>query len=70
MDHKSFCYWLNGYFEISEAAGVEPEFTPEVVKMIKSHLDLVFNKVTPWIQYPDFRVKPLDITRTPPTLVC
>ena len=52
MDHKSFCYWLNGHFELCNAAGIEPEFTPDVVKVMKDHLDLVFNKVTP--SFPTF----------------
>lgn len=68
MDHKSFCYWLNGYFELCEAAGVKPEFTPAVVKVMKSHLDLAFNKVTP--NFPKSTTGiPFDITGIP-TITC
>lgn len=42
MDEKSFCYWLNGFFEMSEAEVL----SKKQVLMIKEHLNLVFNKVT------------------------
>ena len=42
MNETEFCYWLNGYFEISGAT----ELDPEQVKMVKEHLALVFEKVT------------------------
>jgi hypothetical protein len=41
-DPKSFCYWLQGYFEL----GGE-NLSPQQVQIIKDHLALVFNKVTP-----------------------
>ena len=43
MSPDSFCYWLNGFFEISD----QKELTPQQVQIIKDHLDLVFKKVTP-----------------------
>jgi hypothetical protein len=42
MDETAFCYWLNGFFEIS---GSE-ELTSDQVKVIKEHLKLVFKKET------------------------
>jgi hypothetical protein len=41
-DPKSFCCWLQGYFEL----GGE-NLSPQQVQIIKDHLALVFNKVTP-----------------------
>jgi hypothetical protein len=38
MEAVNFCYWLQGFFEISNPK----EITPEQVKMIKNHLNLVF----------------------------
>jgi hypothetical protein len=43
MDSKDFTYWLKGFFEISDSN----KLTPKQVQIIKDHLDLVFNKVTP-----------------------
>jgi len=42
MTPQEFCYWLQGYFEVS---GNET-LTPEQVKMVKEHLQLVFRKET------------------------
>ncbi|MDX1471902.1 MAG: hypothetical protein R3213_10430 [Flavobacteriaceae bacterium] len=42
MSPESFCYWLNGLFELSDVQ----ELTPKQVEIIKEHLALVFNKVT------------------------
>lgn len=43
MDPKDFCYWLQGYIELSDATSL----TPAQIKMIRDHLQTVFNKVTP-----------------------
>jgi hypothetical protein len=43
MDAVSFAYWLKGFFEISDAKTVDEK----QVQIIKDHLNLVFNKVTP-----------------------
>lgn len=43
MDATSFAYWLHGFFEISDSNSL----TEKQVQIIKDHLDLVFNKVTP-----------------------
>lgn len=42
MSERDFCYWLQGFVEVY---GHTP--TEEQWKIIKDHLALVFNKVTP-----------------------
>lgn len=42
MTAENFVFWLNGYFEL----GGE-NLSPQQVQIIKDHLALVFNKVTP-----------------------
>lgn len=43
MDSTAFTYWLQGFFEISDAKKLDEK----QVQIIKDHLNLVFNKVTP-----------------------
>lgn len=43
MNERDFCYWLNGFVELTQ--GQTPN--PAQWKSIKEHLDLVFKKVTP-----------------------
>jgi hypothetical protein len=38
MESTQFCYWLQGFFELSNPA----EITAEQTQMIKNHLNLVF----------------------------
>jgi hypothetical protein len=40
VDSKSFCYWLQGFFELG---GGEDGLTLEQVRVIKNHLALVFH---------------------------
>ena len=42
MNETEFAYWLQGFFELSNAE----ELTREQVKIIKDHLSLVFDKKT------------------------
>lgn len=42
MTPVNFCYFLQGFFEISEVQNEEISLTPEQVKMIRAHLNLVF----------------------------
>lgn len=42
MKAESFCYWLQGYFEIARAAGLTPVITDKQVDVIQNHLNLVF----------------------------
>lgn len=43
MTPENFAYWLKGFIEISETKTLNEKQT----QIIKDHLDLVFNKVTP-----------------------
>lgn len=43
MEHKEFCYWLQGHCELNP----DTPPTQEQWKMIQDHLQLTFNKVTP-----------------------
>ncbi len=42
MDSLQFCYWVQGFFEMTDSKNL----TEAQVAMIKEHLQLVFNKVT------------------------
>ena len=44
MSERDFCFWLQGFMEIS---GKNCQLNPEQVKIIRDHLSLVFNKITP-----------------------
>ena len=50
MDAQQFCYWLQGYFEISGS----DKLTKEQIQIIRDHLQLVFKKETPNYTYPNF----------------
>lgn len=43
MTTEQFCYWMQGFFEISNPK----ELNAKQVQIIKDHLNLVFNKQTP-----------------------
>ena len=43
MEAENFAFWLKGYFELQDTN----KLSPKQVQIIKDHLDLVFNKVTP-----------------------
>ncbi len=43
MNTQDFCYWLQGYFELS---GTDEGLPKEQVEVIKEHLQLVFKKQT------------------------
>jgi hypothetical protein len=45
MTPEQFCYWLQGYVEITDDLNSKP--SQEEWDRIKDHLKLVFNKVTP-----------------------
>lgn len=44
MTERQFCYWLQGYFELSESQ----EISKEQAQIIQDHLQLVFKKETPY----------------------
>ena len=41
MNSRDFCYWLQGFFEISTHDG-KAGLSPTQTKTIKNHLDMVF----------------------------
>jgi hypothetical protein len=43
MSPEQFTYWLKGFFEISDTNNL----SEKQVQIIRDHLNLVFNKVTP-----------------------
>ena len=43
MNTQDFCYWLQGYFELSQ---IDEGLSTEQVVVIKEHLQLVFKKET------------------------
>lgn len=51
MNERDFCYWLQGYMEISG----NKELTAEQLKIVQDHLNLVFQKVTP-VHAPPFTI--------------
>lgn len=62
MNEKEFCYWLQGYVEINGSVPSEKEW-----QIIKDHLQLVFNKVTP-DRFPAYQMPP--ILGNPPVITC
>lgn len=64
MTPENFCYWLQGYFEL---AGETPygSLTREQVEEVKNHLALVFNKVTPNVDYSESNICDSKITTFP-----
>ena len=52
MNELNFCYWLQGFFELKKTIDHREGFSPETVKVIEDHLQLVFKKVTPQYQFP------------------
>jgi hypothetical protein len=48
MTSNDFCYWLNGFFELSNGTTL----TDEQVNIIRDHLNLVFKKETPYYYTP------------------
>lgn len=42
MKAENFCYWLQGYLELTGAGDKDFELTDKQVEMIKRHLALVF----------------------------
>lgn len=47
MTAENFCYWLQGYFELTPNRNELPE--PQI-KIIREHLQLVFNRVTTTVE--------------------
>lgn len=64
MTPEQFCYWLQGFAEITDG---EP--TPEQWKAIREHLATVFTKVTPAFE-PLKQYAPNDGPRLPQGPMC
>lgn len=47
MTPENFCYWLRGYIELADR---DASLSPNQIKIINDHLDLVMTKVTPAIK--------------------
>ena len=47
MTPEQFTYWLQGWFELNKTIDHRAGATPETLKVIEDHLQLVFTKVTP-----------------------
>lgn len=45
MTPEQFCYWLQGYFELTdEELGTEHQLTYKQMTVVREHLGKVFNK--------------------------
>lgn len=51
LSNLDFCYWLNGYYELTESTSSKWDL------IVKDHLKLVFNKLTPNYVSPEESVK-------------
>jgi len=51
MTPEQFCYWLNGHFDLSDFDAL----TPKQVKVIREHLDMVFDKKVEGINLFEFK---------------
>lgn len=56
MTPKEFCYWLQGYFELTN----HTDLTQDQVRIVKDHLAIVFNQepkllsdAKPFISFPE-----------------
>lgn len=56
MIPEQFCYWLQGYSELTNEVP-----TKEQWENIQEHLNLVFTKVTKPINLSDYAIKPSNI---------
>lgn len=52
MTAEQFCYWLQGYMEVTQAVTGQLEIDHIAAKVINDHLQTVFHKVTPTYQFP------------------
>lgn len=75
MTPQEFCYWLQGFFEVSDVSDIEfKSLNALQIQVIRSHLALVFKKETPvvvppkstrlrdegWATIPFCSTRPLD----------
>lgn len=56
MTAGEFCYWLQGYLELSAAdKNTSPTLTSDQVACVQKHLELVFSQVTKEPLVPDLQ---------------
>jgi len=55
MTAENFTYWLQGFMELTDG---QSRPTEQQWKMIREHLNLVFDKVTPDMEFPKPQFKP------------
>ncbi len=72
MNERDFCYWLKGFFELSEK---ESGINSNQVKIIKDHLELVFKKETPdrrigFLDTVKFNTEPATMPKTYCAISC
>lgn len=68
MNANDFCYWLHGLFELTETNSLSKTQT----QIIKDHLALVFNKVTPdrtEVSIPEDRIYELEAGESLPQIL-
>jgi hypothetical protein len=67
MTSRDFCYWLQGFFEISGAK----EITPEQAQVIKNHLNMVFkHEIDPSMGNKEHQEALNKIHNVPTNLTC
>lgn len=69
MNAENFTYWLQGFFELKKTIDHREGFSPETVKVIEDHLQLVFKKVTPQYQFPSTPITTLPKPINPNDMV-
>lgn len=42
MTAQAFCYWLQGYFEISKSDGTDVKLNSDQIEAVQKHLNMVF----------------------------
>lgn len=52
MQSRDFCFWLQGFFEMTQDTADNLSLNSTQVKLIKEHLDLVFRHDTEPVQSP------------------
>jgi len=64
MTPENFCYWLQGYIELSNCKSL----TPEQTQMISNHLQLVFNPICK-IKDETYKFEPFKKFEQDPTIM-
>ena len=70
MTENQFCYWLQGFFEMTDSTAL----SENQVKMISNHLKLVFKKETPTLEGLEYlqdqiKYKPQKLSKNPDSIL-